>query len=519
MATKAGTPCNPPSDSAGQSRRVTPRTAEPDRRGATIRLAMVRELYGALANAMYRPRRALDAARILAAVALDMYRLTANRQPAEPFAEFEASRFSPPLLPAQAFVDDRIVVVSGSLGRGGAERQAVNTLEGLRWHGEMDLRLICKYLTPGVHDFHLNRIQRLGVPIKLLGDVTKTDRAAVVRRHYRSNRRGLRNLPATARQDILSYAGMFDELRPGTVHVWQDDTNIRAGIAAILVGVPRIVLSCRSMAPINFALFQPYMAAGYRFLARSSKVVLLNNSRAGALDYASWLGLSVDRISVIPNGFDLADLTKIDQAAAAAWGESKGLPPDVPVVGTVIRFNEEKRPLLWVRAAAAVARRNPKIWFVMVGDGPMLSEARALAAALGLSDRLIFVGAEREVALVFGRMSLFLLTSRLEGLPNVLIEAQGAGVPVVTTAVGGAPETLDDGRTGWAVGSDEPEQLADVITRLLADQAWLAAARTDAPRFVRANFGLDTMIQRTLTAYGRRTRSNVIGAESATTAL
>jgi glycosyltransferase involved in cell wall biosynthesis len=475
--------------------------------GAPENLARFRELYGFMSNAVRQPKRALHAVRTLGAIAVDMYRRQTNRPVREPFAGLEDSLFSPPLLPAQAFAGDRIVVVSGSLGAGGAERQAVNTIEGLRRQGEQDVRLICKYLTPGTHDFYLDRIQRLGVPITLLGDVAEGDRAAVVRRLRRHNRRGLRNLPATARQDIFSYAGLFHQLCPGTVHVWQDDTNIRAGIAAMLVGVPRIVLSCRSMAPTNFLLFQPYMSAGYRLLARLPKVALLNNSHAGAADYASWLGLPADRITVIPNGFDFAEFAESDDAAAVAWGRSKGLPPDAPVVGTILRFCEEKRPLLWIRAAAAVARRNAKAQFVMVGDGPMLGEARALAAALDLDDRLVFAGAERDVALALRRMSLFLLTSRLEGLPNVLIEAQGAGVPVVTTAGGGAPETLDHDRTGCAVASDDPEQLAAVIVRLLADEAWLAAARTNAPRFVQTKFALDTMIQRTLMAYGRGARS------------
>lgn len=99
-------------------------------------------------------------------------------------------------------------------------------------------------------------------------------------------------------------------------------------------------------------------------------------------------------------------------------------------------------------------------------------------------------------------MDIFLLTSRLEGLPNVLIEAQAIGVPVVTTNVGGAPETMLDRVTGWVLDNDEIIDAANQIIRLIRDENWRDQARLSMPTFVREKFGMEKMLNKTLSIYG-----------------
>ena len=116
--------------------------------GAPENLAKFRELYGFMSSAVRQPKRALHAVRTLGAIAVDMYRRKTNRPVREPFAGLEKSLFSPPLLPAQAFAGDRIVVVSGSLGAGGAGRRAVNRIAGRRRPGGQAGWWSCEFLTP-----------------------------------------------------------------------------------------------------------------------------------------------------------------------------------------------------------------------------------------------------------------------------------------------------------------------------------------------------------------------------------
>ena len=99
-------------------------------------------------------------------------------------------------------------------------------------------------------------------------------------------------------------------------------------------------------------------------------------------------------------------------------------------------------------------------------------------------------------------MDLFLLTSFGEGLPNVLLEAQWAGTPAVVTDVGGAKEALEPGVTGWAVDTDEPQDLAARIKWLHDNPAVLQAARIKGPQWVRQQFGITRMVEETIRVYG-----------------
>ena len=142
--------------------------------------------------------------------------------------------------------------------------------------------------------------------------------------------------------------------------------------------------------------------------------------------------------------------------------------------------------------------------FLLVGDGPLREEARRRAQACGIGDRIVMPGYEKHAAVAIAAMDVFLLTSRLEGLPNVLIEAQALGVPVLTTDVGGAAETLVHGRTGYAIVPQSAELLADGVLQILGDRAWREVARKTAKQFVRERFSMSQMVDQTLDAYFAR---------------
>jgi glycosyltransferase involved in cell wall biosynthesis len=406
------------------------------------------------------------------------------------------------ILPRTAFVRERVVLAVAMLGSGGAERQVVNTALGLkRRGGSSDTRVLCEQLHTAGSDFFLAELQGAGVPVGVVDELAGELPDGACRSTLQRLDPILQLLPDYIADGLLKYIAAFHALRPEVVHAWLDETNIKAGIAAVLVGVPKVVLSTRSVAPNHFALYQPYMRGGYRLLANHPRVWLLNNSHAGAADYRRWLGIDHAVIGVVHNGLLMDETHRPTDAELREWTAEVGIPQGCPVVGTVFRFSEEKQPLLWVRTAALVSRTRPDAWFLMVGDGPLLGDARALAARLGIGERLITPGRVRRPALPIAAMDVFMLTSRMEGLPNVLLEAQALGVPVVTTSVGGAPETLEDGVTGWAVKSRSPRQLARRVEAVLDDARWRARARERAPAFVQQSYGLERMLDETASVY------------------
>jgi glycosyltransferase involved in cell wall biosynthesis len=246
------------------------------------------------------------------------------------------------------------------------------------------------------------------------------------------------------------------------------------------------------------------MRPGSLTLLARREVVFTNNSRAGARDYARWLGLGADAFRVVPNGFEfpVCDVS----ARAADLRRELGTPADAPVVGTIIRFSEEKRPLLWLEAATIVAARKPEVHFHVFGGGAMLDAARKLVADRGLAGRIKLPGITREAWAALATMDVFALVSRMEGLPNVLIEAQAMGVPVVSTGKGGMAETYVEGETGLTAKAETAEAIAEAMQTLLADAPRRRRMSEQAGRHVRSKFAIDAMLTRTLEAFAAAER-------------
>jgi glycosyltransferase involved in cell wall biosynthesis len=302
-------------------------------------------------------------------------------------------------------------------------------------------------------------------------------------------------------EDPLRYLIIFLKIRPKIVHAFLDENNVKAGVAAVLARVPKIVLSARSVAPDNFKwLIKNYMRPGYKSLLRRHEVVFCSNSYAGGRDYRRWLLKPFLKIHVVHNGVDFeafATRDEIDRSARARFG----IPSQALVIVSVMRLSEEKQPVLWARAVIEISRRRPNVHFVLVGDGPSRSEVELMIEQASIAGRVCIIPQTLDVPTVLRASDLFLLTSRVEGLPNVLIEAQAVGVPVVTTPAGGAVETLNPGVTGLIAPDYSVSALVDTCLSLLDNDALRASMAKAAPLFVRGKFSLDRMFRDTLSAY------------------
>lgn len=147
----------------------------------------------------------------------------------------------------------------------------------------------------------------------------------------------------------------------------------------------------------------------------------------------------------------------------ATWG----IPQDAVVIGSVTRLSPQKAPLDFVQAAAQVAQRYPQTYFMMVGDGPLRSEVEALAAQVGIADRLVLTGLRRDVPELMAAFDIFALSSLWEGLPRVLPQAMATSLPIVATACDGSTEAITEGVNGFLVPPGEPAVLAERLCRLV----------------------------------------------------
>ncbi len=195
-------------------------------------------------------------------------------------------------------------------------------------------------------------------------------------------------------------------------------------------------------------------------------------------------GVRHDQVVVILNAI-CAD--RFDQPDPADRVRLKAMFPLAPerIVGSAGRLSPEKGFGVLVEAAGILARSHPGVGFVHFGDGPLQETLSRRIAELGLEGQFILAGFRDDLDRFLPHWDLAVLPSFTEGLPNVVLEAFAAGVPVVATAVGGTPEVVEDGSSGYLVPPGDPEALARrIVDSLLSEEERQSMGRRGRQRIL-----------------------------------
>jgi glycosyltransferase involved in cell wall biosynthesis len=176
--------------------------------------------------------------------------------------------------------------------------------------------------------------------------------------------------------------------------------------------------------------------------------------------HALGLGIDPQRLSCIPNGVDTSLFTPAPAGVPAS-------PRAAPQIGFVGRLSPEKGPELFVRTALLLRERLPDARLVMVGDGPMRPAVEDLIAQYRLGDHVRLAGERHDMPQAYRELDVLLSTSHSEAMPLAIMEAMASGVPVVATRVGGVPELVEHGGTGWLVAPGDADGLAGAVARLI----------------------------------------------------
>jgi glycosyltransferase involved in cell wall biosynthesis len=178
-----------------------------------------------------------------------------------------------------------------------------------------------------------------------------------------------------------------------------------------------------------------------------------------------------DRVRLIWNGAPLDEFAPVPREGARRVRRELGLPDEALVVGTIGRLNAQKGHRFLLDAAALLLPRVAAARVLIAGDGDLMDALRQQATALGIADRVVFAGHRTDVPDLLGALDVFCISSLYEGTPLALFEAMAAGRAIVSTAVDGCVEVLEDGTTGVLVPAADALALAGGLERVLADGA------------------------------------------------
>lgn len=165
-----------------------------------------------------------------------------------------------------------------------------------------------------------------------------------------------------------------------------------------------------------------------------------------------------------------------------------GIGADAGVVTTISRLHPQKGHRFLLDAAENILALNPACRFLIVGDGESRGEIEAAVRARGLQAAIHLLGVRSDIPQLLWLSDVFVLPSLWEGLPNVLLEAMAAGIPVVATDVDGVSEIVDDGKTGILIPPKDPDAIASAVNRLLHDEALADSLRRAARQAVTERF-------------------------------
>jgi glycosyltransferase involved in cell wall biosynthesis len=192
-----------------------------------------------------------------------------------------------------------------------------------------------------------------------------------------------------------------------------------------------------------------------------------------------------DRVRLIWNGAPLDEFAPVPRERALRVRRELGLEANALVVGTIGRLNAQKGHRFLLEAGARVLARVPSARFVIAGDGDLAAELRRQAQALGIAGAVVFAGHRTDVPDLLGAFDVFAVSSLYEGTPLALFEAMAAGKALVSTAVDGCREVLEDGISGLLVPPGDGQALGAALERVLCDpalRAGLAGAALAASR-------------------------------------
>ena len=277
----------------------------------------------------------------------------------------------------------------------------------------------------------------------------------------------------------LALGKLMRRVRPEVVHCYNPRMMLYGGAAARLLGIKATLGTLSAFAcltPDEDYRFLPQQLFSAtlrnrlrnRFVTRLVGTVVAVAPSLGK-QFCRYNGADPRRLRVIGYGVDIDKFARVSAEQIAAFRARHRVPDGAVLVSSVGRLVEQKDYPTQLRGFAAASARVPGLVMLLAGDGPLRASLEALAAELGITDKLRFAGHVDDVPTLLRATDLFVLASKFEPYGVALLEAKAAGTGIIATRVNQIPDIIADRETGWLVEPESPDDLGRALETLARD--------------------------------------------------
>ena len=286
-------------------------------------------------------------------------------------------------------------------------------------------------------------------------------------------------------QWFLGYWNLIRKERVELIHAHEFSAIVCGWMLAKMAGVPLVA----TVHGKNYFWEKWRRRVAYRIVSRYGRMVAVSADLKRFI--CDKVGVAEERVQVIYNGVAAAQPVA-DEEAQACKAEL-AIVGRYPVLGVVGSLYPVKGHRFLISAMPEIIRQWPGAVLLVIGRGELEASLKLQAEQLGLAANIRFLGMRPDVSRLLSVLDAFVLPSLSEGLSLALLEAMASGKPVVATAVGGNPELVDQGRTGFLVYPQDPGDLASTLDKLLKDPVLMQEFSLQGAKRVHRLFSIDQM--------------------------
>lgn len=360
----------------------------------------------------------------------------------------------------------KIIFLLDQLNFAGAQKRAVNLARGLD-ADRFDVHIVCLQGGGPLQ----SAIEEAGLALTILD--------------FHPSPWRIRNL-----RSLFDLTRLLWRERPQAVHTFSYWCGHYGTVAGRLAGVPAIITGRVCLYDLKP---QGRIARLLERLLNPLASVVVTISEAVRSDTIEIEGVPPSKVDLVYNGVAIGDLPAPESARAIR--AELDLEPGQPAIVMVANFFGYKRHDTLIRAARKVLDQFPDARFLLIGRlAEEFESLKSMTEELGMVDAFRWLGARNDIRSVLAISTIGVLCSESEAMSNSVLEYMDAALPVVATNVGGNPEMVVDGETGWLFPVGDDEALANRLIQLIGDPESARACGMAGRERVRANFSLDRMV-------------------------